>query len=79
MQDIIKHLLTHIGENPEREGLAKTPERVEKAWEFLTKGYNESLDDVVNEALFESDSRDMVIVKDIEVYSLCEHHLPLGI
>lgn len=75
MEKIIHNLLTEIGENPEREGLQKTPERVAKAWDFLTKGYDENLEDIINGALFESDAQDMVIVRDIEIYSLCEHHL----
>ena len=75
MQEIIRELLVKIGENPEREGLLRTPQRVEKTWEFLTQGYAQSLDQVVNDALFEVDDRDMIIVKDIEIYSLCEHHL----
>lgn len=75
MQEIIRELLVKIGENPEREGLLRTPQRVEKTWEFLTQGYEQSLDQVVNNALFEVDDRDMIIVKDIEIYSLCEHHL----
>ncbi|MFT5125983.1 MAG: GTP cyclohydrolase I [Kiritimatiellia bacterium] len=75
MQDIIRELLIKIGENPDREGLQRTPQRVEKAWEFLTQGYDQQVEDVVNGALFEVDARDMIIVKDIEVYSLCEHHL----
>ncbi len=75
MEEIIRQLLLKIGENPEREGLLRTPQRVEKTWEFLTQGYEQSLDQVVNGALFEVDDRDMIIVKDIEIYSLCEHHL----
>jgi GTP cyclohydrolase I len=75
MKEIIRQLLVKIGENPEREGLLRTPQRVEKTWEFLTQGYEQKLDQVVNNALFEVDDRDMIIVKDIEIYSLCEHHL----
>jgi len=69
--DIIKA----VGENPEREGLLDTPKRAAKAFQFLTEGYRRSVDDIVNNALFESDCNEMVIVSDIEMYSLCEHHL----
>jgi|TARA_B100000524_G_scaffold150009_1_gene75932 GTP cyclohydrolase I len=70
-----KNLLELLGEDPSREGLVNTPKRVAKAWEFLTKGYNENLDDLINNAIFEGESKDMVIVKNIEFYSLCEHHM----
>tara|TARA_A100000164_G_C21880355_1_gene759937 strand:- start:799 stop:1374 length:576 start_codon:yes stop_codon:yes gene_type:complete len=70
-----KNLLELLGEDPSREGLVNTPKRVAKAWDFLTKGYNENLDDLINNAIFESESKDMVIVKNIEFYSLCEHHM----
>ena len=70
-----KNLLELLGENPSREGLLNTPKRVAKAWEFLTKGYNENLDELINNAIFEGESKDMVIVKNIEFYSLCEHHM----
>ena len=70
-----KNLLELLGEDPSREGLVNTPKRVSKAWDFLTKGYNENLDDLINNAIFEGESKDMVIVKNIEFYSLCEHHM----
>jgi GTP cyclohydrolase I len=75
MQDLIKELIIKFGENPEREGLIDTPQRVEKAYKFLTSGYNENIDDILNNAVFESENNEMIIVKDIEFYSLCEHHM----
>src|SRR5687767_7662172 len=75
MQDLIRQLLTELGEDPNREGLARTPLRVEKALTFLTSGYRANIDEVLNDALFTVDYNEMVIVKDIDFYSLCEHHL----
>ena len=75
MQDEIRKLLVEIGEDPNREGLLKTPARVEKSLQFLTRGYHQTLDEVVNGALFEAESDDMVIVRDIEFFSMCEHHM----
>ena len=75
IEEITKQLLEEIGEDPNREGLIKTPNRVSKAWEFFSKGYKEDLDIIINGAIFEEDARDMVIVRDIEFFSLCEHHL----
>src|SRR5215203_413875 len=75
MQDLIRQLLTEIGEDPDREGLVRTPLRVEKAMRFLTSGYSADIDQVLNNALFTVDYSEMVIVKDIDFYSLCEHHL----
>lgn len=75
---IAKHyaaLIHHIGEDIERDGLRNTPTRAARAFEFLTRGYQQSMDEVVNSALFDSDTDEMVLVKDIELYSLCEHHL----
>jgi len=75
MQDIIRGLLSAIGEDPSREGLLNTPKRVEKSLQFLTGGYREDVDAMLNNALFTVDYNEMVIVKDIDFYSLCEHHL----
>tara|TARA_B100001250_G_scaffold388054_1_gene385994 strand:+ start:1303 stop:1878 length:576 start_codon:yes stop_codon:yes gene_type:complete len=75
LEDNTRNLLELLGEDPKREGLINTPKRVAKAWDFLTKGYNENLDDLINNAIFEGESKDMVIVKNIEFYSLCEHHM----
>jgi GTP cyclohydrolase IA len=75
MQDIIRQLLTELGEDPSREGLRDTPKRVEKSLRFLTNGYQADVDAVLNNALFTVDYNEMVIVKDIDFYSLCEHHL----
>jgi GTP cyclohydrolase I len=75
MQELIRKLLAEIGEDPDREGLVNTPRRVAKAYEFLTSGYRADIDQVLNNALFTVDYSEMVIVKDIDFYSLCEHHL----
>src|ERR1700704_2118976 len=75
MQDLIRKLLAGLGEDPGREGLINTPKRVEKALKFLTSGYDADVDQVINNALFTVDYSEMVIVKDIDFYSLCEHHL----
>ena len=75
MQDTIRQLLEKIGEDPSREGLLATPRRAEKALRFLTSGYEADVDAVLNNALFTVDYNEMVIVKDIDFYSLCEHHL----
>src|SRR5258706_4908497 len=75
MQDVITKLLVDLGEDPDREGLRDTPKRVEKAYKFLTSGYSADIDRVLNNALFSVDYNEMVIVKDIDFYSLCEHHL----
>jgi GTP cyclohydrolase IA len=75
MQDLIRNLLAQLGEDPGREGLLNTPKRVEKALKFLTSGYTADIDEVLNNALFHVDYSEMVIVKDVDFYSLCEHHL----
>ena len=75
MEKLFKQLLVNVGENPEREGLVDTPKRAAKAMRFLTSGYDMSLEEVTNNAIFETSNDDMVIVKDIELYSMCEHHL----
>lgn len=75
MQKLIYELLKNMGEDPDREGLLKTPKRVEDAYKYLTKGYHENIYKIVNEAIYESENNEMVIVKDIEFYSLCEHHM----
>lgn len=68
-------ILKHLGEDPERQGLKRTPERAAKAMLFFTKGYEENFDDMIGDAIFDEDHDEMVIVKDIEMFSLCEHHL----
>ena len=75
MEHSFKQILQGIGENTDREGLRDTPERAANAMRYLTKGYTENLEDIINGALFESEMSEMVIVKDIEMYSMCEHHL----
>lgn len=75
MQNIIRELLKKIGENPDREGLKKTPERMESAWKYFTKGYEQDLNVILNGAVFTEKYDEMVLVKDIEFYSMCEHHL----
>ena len=75
MQELIRQLLKEIGEDPEREGLLDTPERMEKSLRFLTKGYGMDPDTIINNAIFNEESNHMVIVRDIEVYSMCEHHM----
>ena len=72
---IVREQLALLGDNPEREGLQRTPARVEKAMAFLTRGQSERLEDIVGDAIFNEDHHNMVMVRDIEVYSLCEHHL----
>ncbi|PCK09676.1 MAG: GTP cyclohydrolase I FolE [Alteromonadaceae bacterium] len=75
MKKQFEAIIQHIGEDITRPGLVDTPERAAKALEFLTSGYNQSLDEIVNNALFPAEANDMIIVKDIELYSMCEHHM----
>ena len=75
IEKAVREILLAVGEDPEREGLLDTPKRAAKAMQYLCNGYEKTLDEIVNGALFASDNDEMVIVKDIELYSLCEHHL----
>ena len=75
IQELTEALLLELGEDPNREGLIKTPERVANAWKFFSKGYYENIEVITNGAIFTEDVQDMVIVRDIEFFSLCEHHL----
>ncbi|NBV76234.1 MAG: GTP cyclohydrolase I FolE [Methylococcaceae bacterium] len=75
MEEYFKKIIESIGEDTSREGLRDTPKRAAKAFKFLNNGYEKTLDEVLNGAIFQADTEDMVIVKDIELYSLCEHHL----
>jgi len=72
---LVRELLKEIGEDPSREGLKRTPERVARAWEFLTKGYREDIADIVRGAVFHLKTNNLIVARDIEVYSLCEHHM----
>lgn len=75
MQDLVRKMLSEIGENPDREGLLDTPKRVVKSLKFLTEGYEIDPQAIIEKALFDAEESEMVIVKDIEIYSMCEHHL----
>jgi GTP cyclohydrolase I len=72
---LVRELLTRLGEDPEREGLLRTPDRVADSLKWLTRGYRQSVEDVIGDAIFNEDHHNMVIVKDIEMYSMCEHHM----
>ncbi|MFA5203159.1 MAG: GTP cyclohydrolase I FolE [Lentisphaeria bacterium] len=72
---LIRELLARLGENPDREGLRDTPARVDRSWRFLLSGYQQNPEEIVRKAIFNEDCNHMVIVRDIEIYSLCEHHL----
>lgn len=75
MEDSVRKILEHIGEDVHREGLLDTPSRVRKAWEFMTSGYGQDPNEIIQKALFTSSNDEMVVVKDIELYSMCEHHM----
>ena len=75
LENDVRNILIKIGEDPDREGLVDTPKRSAKAFEYLTRGYRQNVDDVINGAIFTDDTSEMVIVRDIEFYSLCEHHI----
>jgi GTP cyclohydrolase I len=74
-QGLVRRMLAQLGEDPDRNGLLKTPERVEKSMRWLTRGYGLSVADAIGDAVFDEDHHNMVLVKDIEMYSMCEHHL----
>ncbi|HUH12957.1 MAG TPA: GTP cyclohydrolase I, partial [Longimicrobiales bacterium] len=74
-QEIVHEMLRQLGEDPSRQGLLKTPERMEKSLKWLTRGYSLSVRDVVGDAIFDEEHHNMVVVKDIEMYSMCEHHM----
>lgn len=75
LEDSYRNILLELGEDPNREGLLRTPHRAQEAMKFLTQGYHQNLEELLNNAVFEEDYDDMVIIRDIEFYSLCEHHL----
>lgn len=75
IEDNVRQILTHIGEDPTREGLVRTPYRVARAYEYFTRGYDQDPKEVINKAMFTEDYQEMVLVKDIDFFSLCEHHL----
>lgn len=75
MQESIRNIIAELGEDPQREGLLKTPERVEKSLRYLMRGYQQKPEEVIHDAIFTSEQDDMIIVRDIEFYSMCEHHL----
>ncbi|MFP4354248.1 MAG: GTP cyclohydrolase I FolE [Phycisphaerae bacterium] len=75
ISDLVRQVLIELGEDPDREGLQKTPLRVAKAMDFLTSGYRTDVETIINGAVFEAEANNMIIVRDIEVYSLCEHHM----
>jgi GTP cyclohydrolase I len=75
MEESFRRIIEAIGEDPDREGLVRTPERAAQAFEFLTQGYRQNIDELINQAVFTSDTDEMVIVRNIEMYSLCEHHM----
>lgn len=75
IEQLVRELLIEFGEDPEREGLIKTPERVANAYQFMLKGYEQNVTDIVNGAIFTQETSNMVVIRDIEVYSLCEHHM----
>ena len=75
IKELIHKLLIEIGEDPDREGIVRTPERVAKAWDYFSSGYTQSVDSIINNAVFAEDYDEMVTIKDIDYFSLCEHHL----
>ncbi|MCZ6857567.1 MAG: GTP cyclohydrolase I FolE [Gemmatimonadetes bacterium] len=75
LDELIRQMISHLGEDPDRDGLLRTPERVAKSMRWLTRGYNQSVREAIGEAVFEEKHESMVLVRDIEVYSLCEHHM----
>ena len=75
MEDAIRSILSEIGENPDREGLLKTPQRVQKAYQFLMQGYTQDPEAILKSAMYKEECNHMIIVRDIELYSMCEHHL----
>ena len=75
LEQVTRDLLLQIGENPDREGLRRTPLRFARAWRFLTRGYDQDIVEIINNAVFEEDADEMVVVTDIDFFSLCEHHM----